>query len=69
MATQGYRYSHVHESYRSQDEALSALDNMQDPASGAPPPSKPDCKCGEVCENLHEDRIPKEVQVSATQLH
>lgn len=67
----------MQESYKFQDEALSMLDNLQDPASGAPPvdieeakrPSNPhdDCKCDDVCHDLHDDRLPKEIQVSTKQ--
>ena len=76
MATQGYRHSHIQESHQFQDEALSALDNMEDPASGAPPqppqppqppPNPHECNCDGVCRDLHEDRLPKEIQVSTTQ--
>lgn len=77
MATQGYRHKHMQESYKFQDEALSTLDNLQDPASGAPPvgieeakrPPNPhdDCDCVGVCHKLHDDRLPKEIQVSTKQ--
>ena len=77
MATQGYRHKHMQESYKFQDEALSTLDNLQDPASGAPPvgieeakrPPNPhdDCDCDGVCRELHDDRLPEEIKVSTKQ--
>lgn len=65
-------------SHKFQDEALFALDNMEDPASGAPPdgasavqkqPPNPahKCDCDKQCHDLHDDRLPKEIQVSSTQ--
>ena len=69
----------MHETRTFQDESLSALDNMEDPASGAPPPLPPqppklpqpppnphNCSCNKVCRELHDDRLPMEVQVSTT---
>ena len=75
--------------YRFHDEALSALDKMQDPASGPPPvttrgplsttesstegpktpaevnpPNPHNCDCDKECHELHDDRLPKEIQVS-----
>ena len=74
MATQGYRHSHMQETHNFQDEALSALDTMEDPiGSGAPPlgpkppPNPQDCDCDEVCHDLNDDRLPKEIQVSTAQ--
>ena len=67
MATQGYRHKHMQESYKFQDEALSTLDNLQDPASGAPPNPHDDCDCDGVCRELHDDRLPNEIQVSTKQ--
>ena len=67
----------MQESYKFQDEALSTLDNLQDPASGAPPvgieeakrPPNPhdDCDCDGVCRELHDDRLPEEIKVSTKQ--
>ena len=63
--------------HKVQDEALSELDNMEDPASGAPPegasavqkepPNPHNCDCDKECHDLHDDRLPKEIQVSSTQ--
>ena len=64
--------------HKFQDEALRALDNMEDPASGAPPegasavqkpPPNPHdkCDCDKECHDLHDDRLPKEIQVSTKQ--
>ena len=77
-ATQGYRHSHMQVPHKFQDEALRALDNMEDPASGAPPdgasavqkpPPNPhdQCDCDKECHDLHDDRLPKEIQVSTKQ--
>lgn len=79
----------MEDTYRFHDEALSALDKMQDPASGAPPgptdgptdgptegpkppaevkpPNPHNCNCDGVCHELHDDRLPKEIQVSSKQ--
>ena len=66
----------MQESNKFQDEALSALDNQQDPvASGASPaqvggpdgpklPNPHNCDCDDICHDLHDDRLPKEIQVS-----